>query len=240
MAKKSHLYRRGNQYWYRASVTVAPGQRVDVRIPLRTDSLFVSRWFCSILDVELIKLTGQEQHVLSLFSRRQVAGSKPGIPMSELKTLVKNHFTAVLDDAHRKRQSKGLTDWPPATKFEAIVKSDYIDLLLASRTTRASADIQQADDWLKRQIATGHMTVERAAMALETLKVRASSGDIYPFSKALRNWLPCQIGRQLSEEDEAQLDILMLAGEREIWNEIAGDWRHIVGLYGLAGHLSCC
>jgi hypothetical protein len=41
MTSTSHLYRRGHQYWYRASLTIAPHKRIDVRLSLRTDSLFL-------------------------------------------------------------------------------------------------------------------------------------------------------------------------------------------------------
>lgn len=228
MAKKRHLYCRGNQYWFRVSVTVAHRQRVDVRFPLRTDSLFVSNQLCSILEGELARIAGREQKMFQLFSQRKVAGSSPGVPMSEIKEMVKKHFVGVLDEAHRKRRNMGLADWSPDTKERAIAKSDYLDLLLATGATRTSVEWQRVENWLQGQIDAGRMTVERAAAAKETLKARLLSGDTYPFSKSMRDWIPHRAGRELSPEDTTQLDILMLTAEREVLAEIEGDWRRVL------------
>jgi hypothetical protein len=126
MAKKRHIYRRGNQYWFRVSVTVAHRQRVDVRFPLRTDSLFVSNQLCSILEGELARIAGREQKMFQLFSQRNVAGSSPSVPMSEIKEMVKKHFIGVLDEAHRKRRNMGL--WDRARNLAANVLRDEYGL----------------------------------------------------------------------------------------------------------------
>ena len=225
MAKKRHLYRRGNQYWFRVSVTVAHRQRLDVRFSLRTDSLFVASRLCSILEGELTRIEAEVQQVFELFSKRKVAGSNPSVPMSKIRLLVEEHFKQVLDDAHRKRREMGLTDWPDDTKAEAVAKSDYIDLLLGVEARRTSVDLQRAETWLHAQIAAGRLTVERANAARQMLKARLSSGDTYPTPKTQRDWIPYKARIEFSSDDLLQLDILMLIAERELLAKIAGDWR---------------
>lgn len=223
MAKKRHLYRRGNQYWFRVSVTVAHRQRLDVRFSLRTDSMLVANRLCSILEGELARIEAEVQQVFELFSKRKVAGSNPSVPMSKIRSLVEEHFKEVLNNAHKKRREMGLMDWSADMKAEAVAKSDYIDLLLAVEARRTSVDLQRVETWLQAQVAAGRLTIERANAARQMLKARLSSGDTYPIPKTQRDWIPYRARMEFSSDDLLQLDILMLIAERDLMGLIAGD-----------------
>lgn len=111
MAEHSHIYRRGNQFWFRTSVTVAPGKRVDVRHSLNTDSLFVATKLSAILKAARATIAGQEQHVFGFLSKLKAAGSSPAVSIDDMKPVVKSYFVDALRSARRQRADIDAEDW---------------------------------------------------------------------------------------------------------------------------------
>jgi integrase len=217
MAKQSHIYKRGNQYWYRTSVTVARNERIDVRLSLLTDSLFVSKRLCSILDAARAQITGQEQWMFGLLARRKDAGSNPVATIDDIKPLVKSYFASVLHSARSQRSSIEDSDWHAVAHRLGITNFDYCNLLLQTQTTRSSVNWPRVEDWLAQELEAGNTTPDRAREAMEALKARERAGDTYPFSAELRDRLASSTQRRFDTADQEQLDTFLLEAARAAW-----------------------
>ena len=223
MAKANHLYLRGSHYWFRTSITLQPGSRIDVRIPLLTDSACVARRLCLILEGARAQISGKEHAVSGLLRKNKVAGSNPRVTVDDMKPIVRQFFKEVRDKAFQELREITDPDWNGAAHRLAIANFDYLNLLAETRTTRASVNWAWVEDWIETELELGRLDRPRAEAAIAALRRHARKGDTFPFSTDVRDWYASRSGRRFEPEDKAQLDELLLQAAREAWFQLEAD-----------------
>lgn len=232
MARPSHIYRRGDQYWYRARVTVSPGRRIDVRLSLLTDSLFVAKQICSILEAARVEFASKEHRVFGLFSRKQPASSSPPPTEEDIAPLVRQFFVKKRNEAIAQRVAIADPDWRTAARQLCAANFDYANMLVSTQTTRSSVNWPRIEAWLDDEVKAGRMDHARASKAKEILRQNKQCGDTFPFSSTERDYFARQTGRSFGPDDLATLDNLFLEAVREAWFEVEVRRQNITATLG--------
>jgi integrase len=223
MAKANHLYLRGSHYWFRTSITLQPRSRIDVRLPLLTDSACVARRLCLILEGARAQISGKEHEVFGLRLNNKVAGSNPQVTVDDLKPLVRRFFTDVRDKAFQDRRDISDRDWNGTAHRLAVGNFDYLNLLAETRTTRTSVNWPRVEDWIETELELGRLDRVRAEAVMAALRRHVGEGDTFPFSTDIRDWYASRTGRTFEAEDKARLDDLFLEAAREAWFQLEAD-----------------
>lgn len=231
MSRNPHLYRRGDVFWYRASVPIGQGRRTDVRLSLLTCSLYVARELCAMLELNRVKLLDAESGMLGLLLKRNAAGSIPRPSDEDLKPVIAEFFLRARNAAILRRQEvEG--DQHFGRRDLCTEQFDYYHMLLETGTTRSSVNFPRIDGWLNQQVAAGKMDQLRALRVRRNLTENMSSGDPVPVPANERDRLALRTGRAFTAEDSVRLDRLLLEAKREVWFGMEVDRQKTSAIFG--------
>ena len=206
LATTLHLYRRGDRYWYRNTFRIAEKRRVEVRVSLRTSSLFVARKLAAILDAVSVEIGLQEVLVFGLL-RRNDTGSIPAPTDADFKPALKSYFDGVLTQCLGRYSDYAGPDWHRHNHIQSTTNFDVHELVLSSGTTRSSVNRFAVTECIEGWRRSGRCS-ERISRAVEAFNSRYQPNAVFPIPLVERDRLVEQMGRQFSREDLERLDRL--------------------------------